>query len=69
MEFLGTLRELSGGKPVGFKLCLGRPEEFAALTKAMLKTGVVPDFITVRPCRALSPRTDDSLPVSVSLTS
>ena len=47
MLFLGQLRELSGGKPVGFKLCIGRPEEFAALVKAMLATGVVPDFVTV----------------------
>ena len=47
MLFLAQLRELSGGKPVGFKLCVGRPEEFAALCRAMLATGVVPDFITV----------------------
>ena len=47
MLFIAQLRELSGGKPVGFKLCLGKPEEFAALVRAMLATGVVPDFITV----------------------
>jgi cystathionine gamma-synthase len=47
MGFIAQLRELSGGKPVGFKLCLGKPEEFAALVRAMLATGVVPDFVTV----------------------
>lgn len=47
MNFIAKLRLLSGGKPVGFKLCLGRPEEFAALVKAMLTTGITPDFITV----------------------
>jgi len=45
--FLGRLRELSQGKPVGFKLCLGKRREFLAICKAMLATGVVPDFITV----------------------
>ena len=47
MNYIVQLRELSGGKPVGFKLCLGSPREFLALVKAMLETGVVPDFITV----------------------
>ncbi len=47
MEFLGKLREYSGGLPVGFKLCIGKRREFIALCKAMLKTGVVPDFITI----------------------
>ena len=46
--FLGKLRELSGGKPVGIKLCVGQPPEFAALLHAFLDTGIVPDFITVR---------------------
>ena len=42
------LRELSGGKPgVGFKLCVGHPWEFMCMVKAMLKTGVTPDFIVV----------------------
>ena len=45
--FLGQLRDLSQGKPVGFKLCLGKRREFLAICKAMLTTGVVPDFITV----------------------
>lgn len=47
LEFLARLRELSGGKPVGFKLCLGHPWEFMAIAKAMLKTGILPDFIVV----------------------
>jgi glutamate synthase domain-containing protein 2 len=47
MGFIATLRELSGGKPVGFKLCLGHPWEFMAMVKAMLETGVTPDFVVV----------------------
>ncbi len=47
IEWLGRLRDLSGGKPVGFKLCLGNRWEFLALVKAMLKTGERPDFIVV----------------------
>ncbi len=47
LEFVARLRELSGGKPVGFKLCLGKHREFLAIVKAMLKTGILPDFITV----------------------
>ncbi len=47
MQFVAQLRELSGGKPVGFKLCIGRHYEFMAICKAMLKTGILPDFITV----------------------
>ena len=47
MQFIGKLRELSGGKPVGFKLCIGQPHEFLALIKAMLETGIKPDFIVV----------------------
>ena len=46
LEFVEELREISG-KPVGFKLCVGQPAEFAALCHAMLDTGVAPDFITV----------------------
>ncbi len=46
-EFITKLRELSGGKPVGFKLCVGEPSEFMAAVKGMLETGVYPDFITV----------------------
>ena len=47
MEFIARLRELSGGKPVGFKLCIGQPTEFAAVVKAMLQTGIRPDFIVI----------------------
>lgn len=47
LRFLKKLRELSGGKPVGFKLCLGKRREFMAICKAMLETGILPDFITV----------------------
>ena len=47
MAFITQLRELSGGKPVGFKLCVGHPWEFMGIVKAMLETGVVPDFIVV----------------------
>ncbi|MBT4281644.1 MAG: FMN-binding glutamate synthase family protein [Candidatus Marinimicrobia bacterium] len=47
MHFIQKLRELSGGKPIGFKLCVGRKEEFSGLCKAMLSTGIMPDFITV----------------------
>ena len=45
--FLSDLRRLSGGKPVGFKLCIGQPTEFLAVCKAMLETKVFPDFIVV----------------------
>lgn len=47
MDFIARLRELSGGKPVGFKLCMGPPHEFLAIVKAMQKSGVTPDFIVV----------------------
>ncbi|HEX7776031.1 MAG TPA: FMN-binding glutamate synthase family protein [Parvibaculum sp.] len=47
MRFIAMLRELSGGKPVGFKLCIGHPWEFMGLVKAMLETGILPDFIVV----------------------
>ena len=47
MAFVTQLRELSGGKPVGFKLCIGHPWEFMGMVKAMLQTGVRPDFIVV----------------------
>ncbi len=47
MGFITQLRQLSSGKPVGFKLCLGHPWEFMAIVKAMLETGVQPDFIVV----------------------
>jgi len=47
LDFVVRLRELSGGKPVGFKLCIGRKYEFLAICKAMRATGITPDFITV----------------------
>jgi glutamate synthase domain-containing protein 2 len=47
MRFVAQLRELSGGKPVGFKLCVGKRREFFAICKAMMETGITPDFITV----------------------
>ncbi|AZY49442.1 FMN-binding glutamate synthase family protein [Bordetella avium] len=47
MHFVARLRELSGGKPVGFKFCMGHPWEWFAIVKAMLKTGITPDFIVV----------------------
>ncbi len=47
MNFVQQLRELSGGKPIGFKLCVGRESEFFAVCKAIVTTGIIPDFITV----------------------
>ena len=47
LQFIARLRELSGGKPVGFKLCIGHPTEFFGIAKAMLETGITPDFIVV----------------------
>ncbi len=46
-HFIAQLRDLSGGKPVGFKLCIGKKTEFFAICKAILKTGIYPDFIVV----------------------
>lgn len=47
LQFIARLRELSGGKPVGFKFCLGHPWEFMGIAKAMLETGILPDFIVI----------------------
>ena len=47
MHFIARLRDLSGGKPVGFKLCIGHAWEFMAICKAMLDTGIRPDFIVI----------------------
>lgn len=47
LEFIARLRELSAGKPTGFKLALGHPWEWFALVKAMLETRILPDFIVV----------------------
>ncbi|MCH7815442.1 MAG: FMN-binding glutamate synthase family protein [Proteobacteria bacterium] len=47
LEFVQRLRDLTGGKPVGFKFCLGKKTEFLAIVKAMLDTEILPDFITI----------------------
>jgi len=47
MHFIARLRELSGGKPTGIKLCIGHPWEWFAMVKAMMATGITPDFIVV----------------------
>ena len=47
MMFIGEMRRLSGGKPAGFKLCIGHRWEFLAICKAMLETGIYPDFIVI----------------------
>lgn len=47
LEFVAQLREASGGKPVGIKLCVGKRREFLAVCKAMVQTGITPDYIAV----------------------
>jgi len=47
IQFIQKLRELSGGKPVGFKLCIGHKSEFISICKAMIHLDIYPDFITV----------------------
>jgi glutamate synthase domain-containing protein 2 len=47
LEFVARLRKASDGKPIGFKLCIGHRSEFLGICKAMLETGIRPDFITV----------------------
>lgn len=47
LKIIQQMRELSGGKPVGFKLCVGHKSEFIAICKAMIQTGITPDFIAV----------------------
>ena len=47
LEFVKTLRDASGGKPTGFKLAIGHPWEWFGIAKAMVKTGILPDFIVV----------------------
>lgn len=47
MQFIASLRKLSGNKPTGFKLCVGHEWEFLAICKAMIATGIYPDFIVV----------------------
>ncbi|MCK9894163.1 FMN-binding glutamate synthase family protein [Frankia sp. AgB32] len=45
--FVARMRELAGGKPAGFKLCVGSRRELLAICRAMLEEGVTPDFIVV----------------------
>lgn len=47
LQFVAKMRDLSGGKPAGFKLCIGHRWEFMAICKAMLETGITPDFIVI----------------------
>ena len=47
LQFIKKCQDLSGGKPVGFKLCVGHKSEFLAICKAMIETGITPDFISV----------------------
>ena len=47
MHFIAKMRNMSGGKPAGFKLCIGHRWEFMAICKAMLETGITPDFIVI----------------------
>jgi glutamate synthase domain-containing protein 2 len=47
LQFIERLRRLSGGKPTGFKFCIGHPWEWFAICKAMLDSGILPDFIVV----------------------
>jgi glutamate synthase domain-containing protein 2 len=47
LKFIKKCQDLSGGKPVGFKLCVGHKSEFLAICKAMMESGIRPDFITV----------------------
>jgi glutamate synthase domain-containing protein 2 len=47
LKFIDQLKTLSGGKPVGFKLCIGKRREFLAICKAMVETGITPDYIAI----------------------
>jgi glutamate synthase domain-containing protein 2 len=47
MKFISEMRRLSGGKPTGFKMCIGHPWEFLAICKAMQESGIYPDFIVI----------------------
>jgi len=46
-HFIAKLRDLSDGKPIGFKICIGQRSEFMAICKAMLETGILPDYIVI----------------------
>ena len=47
MQLIKQLRDLSGGKPIGFKLCIGKKSEFKDICRAMINTGIKADFITI----------------------
>ena len=47
LAFAASMRDLSGGKPVGIKLCIGYPHELFAIIKAMIETGILIDFIVI----------------------
>lgn len=47
MHFIAKLRQISGARPIGFKLCIGHKAEFMSICKAMIETGIKPDFITI----------------------
>lgn len=47
MNFVKKMRDLADGKPIGFKMCIGQPHQFLAICKAIIKTGIMPDFITI----------------------
>ena len=47
LQFIKQLRDLSGGKPVGFKLCIGSRDEFIDICEKMSETGILPDFISI----------------------
>jgi len=47
IAFIGHLRELSGGKPIGIKMCIGKRREFLSICKAMVKSGICPDYIVI----------------------
>jgi glutamate synthase domain-containing protein 2 len=47
VHFIGKLRELSGGKPVGIKICIGRKNEFTEIVEAISASGIIPDFINI----------------------
>lgn len=63
MQYVQHLKELSGGKPVGFKLCIGRRSEFYAICKAVLDTGIYPDFITIDGVKAAQARLHRNSPI------
>ena len=60
--FIAQLRELSGGKPVGFKICIGDPREFMAIVKAMLETGTYPTSSSSTAAKAARARRRSSSP-------